>query len=634
MDVGDSAARFAAYVIGDIYNSTVKKITNSLVATQPFVENNLRDYANHYMTTYGQVRTIVSERPSNLLDIYQPLNFRLAGSIYTESQIIQELTRSKKIVIRGNAGAGKTLFLKNHFIRTIGNGQKIPILFELRGLNSNYTTLFEHVYNHALSMLPWINVEIFRKLLKNGKIELMLDALDEVSHKIRPSVNSSVGQLINEFPNLNIILTTRYGDRYASPASVAEYHVAPFEKNQAINLIRSIDFPEDPKQRFVRELEYHLYEKHRSLLSNPLLCSLMLLTYRRFAEVPDRLHIYYQQAYEVLFTRHDGEKDNGFNRDILSNLDVAQMQHVLDNFSAITYATDKFEFSEVEFINDLNTAIRSSGYNIKADLLKEDLIESVSMINRDGLEYKFFHRSFQEFFCAHYISTAASSVARECVNVVKTRDDTDSVIQMAYAINPGRFDEVWLSPTLESDLDEYRKNYQDRKYFNVVRSTLPSMSLSGDSAYFTLGVGQKSKNFGVYIRLVDDNPEGFVFDFIKVVRGKKGSKSNEIRKRIVDRIPALPVPKDIRSGIVGSDDYTIDLSDSNNAAFLSELEIWEPISKRIIAMLVEWQRLLEERKTIREASPLNIFRRAMVANVGRVEGDLRGGIRKPDTDED
>lgn len=472
-------------------------------------------------------------------------------------------------------------------------------------------------------------MEIFRSLLRAGKIELYLDALDEVSHTIRSSVNTNVTQLIAEFPKAKIILTTRYGDKYATPASVTEYHIQPFSLNQATSLIYALDFHEESKIRFCEALKSGLYEQNSGLLSNPLLCSIMLLTYRRFATIPDRLHLYYQQAYEVLFRRHDASKESGFRRDLLSGLDVAEMQAVLNHLAAVTYASEKFEFTETELTETLVGAINSVGVSSKPSEIRDDLIEAVSMIHPDGLHLKFVHRSFQEFFCANYISKSKSKIARLCIDAVKMRQDTDSVIPMAVALNPDRFEEAWLTPTLSEDLSRFESMMENKKFYAIVRETLPNIEVRGNYLLLSVGKDARSRNFDIYMSVLDAKSD---FEPIDYGRLKIISNYENLSAYFRSCITHTATPKEFKDQIQSGSIY-IDTEDRNLSG-LADLAVWEIAAVKIIATLRLWKAYLDKKTRQREASPLEAFERATLANMRRVEGDLGGRPRHVEGDGD
>lgn len=621
-DINDASAKFAAQIVSDIYRGTIKQATRSLLVTEPMVQSNLREYARKVSSQFSSVRTIASSTTSLLLDIYQPTVFDIEGAVIDESEFVRDVKNSRRAVVRGHAGAGKSLFLKRQFLRAISERRSIPIFFELRNLNSNFSGLFLKLYEHAHGFMSWLDMELFKRLLSVGKFEVYLDALDEVSHSIRATVNSQVATLINQYPKSTIIMTTRYGGRYSTPASIKEYHVRPFSLNQAVNLINALNFDDDPKGRFVRALQEGLFEKHSDLLSNPLLCSIMLLTYRRFASIPDRLHLYYQQAYEVLFSRHDAAKDNGFKRDIISNLDVAEMNSVLNYIAAVSYASERFEFSETEFSEMISESLLSSGIDARAVDVKNDLEEAVSMIHPDGLYLKFVHRSFQEFFCASYISKATNSLARACIDAVKMREDTDSVIPMSIALNEDRFKEAWMLPTLNQDIERTTHLSSSKRHFDVVREYLPTITIRDDGIEMQPGSSPKSRNMSIYMLAM-----GLNGSMHSAQPGRNSKRTPTGKSSFVDLIRDLStnvvLPQAYRQRL-NSPSPELDLEDANWIG-LADLSIWEQPASIISASMKRWHTEIGESTEEREVSPMAAFERAREAGMRRLEGDLAGG---------
>lgn len=108
----------------------------------------------------------------------------------------------------------------------------------------------------------------------------------------------------------NILITSRPDDIFSSWEEFQILTIAPFTKEKSIGLIEKIDYDETVKNKFIAHLNKDLFKKHESFLSNPLLITIMLLTYDQLAEIPNKLHIFYEQAFDTLngrqsYTRKD-----------------------------------------------------------------------------------------------------------------------------------------------------------------------------------------------------------------------------------------------------------------------------------------------------------------------------------------
>ena len=69
-------------------------------------------------------------------------------------------------------------------------------------------------------------------------------------------------------------------------------------------------------------------------------------------------------------------------------------------FCIITYLKERFSFSRTELREALQAALNLEKFSINIDHLTNDMIESTCLIQIEGTDYIFTHRSFQEYFSA------------------------------------------------------------------------------------------------------------------------------------------------------------------------------------------------------------------------------------------
>jgi hypothetical protein len=108
-----------------------------------------------------------------------------------------------------------------------------------------------------------------------------------------------------------------------------------------------------------------------------------------------------------------------------------------------SYFREKFQFSESEILDYIRNAARFENVELKeADYLK-DLLESICILQRDGLFVSFTHRSFQEYFAAVFISRSPSISIGELLDNFCERP-ADNVIQMAFDMNRPLIEREWV----------------------------------------------------------------------------------------------------------------------------------------------------------------------------------------------
>ena len=69
------------------------------------------------------------------------------------------------------------------------------------------------------------------------------------------------------------------------------------------------------REQFIAALTPEYFSRLSEFLSIPLLATLMLMTYSDFAHVPQKMYIFYEQAFQTLFYKHDAIK-GAFSRTI------------------------------------------------------------------------------------------------------------------------------------------------------------------------------------------------------------------------------------------------------------------------------------------------------------------------------
>ena len=89
-----------------------------------------------------------------------------------------------------------------------------------------------------------------------------------------------------------ILISSRPDSRFSSWEEFYRYGVKPLTKKKALNLIGQLEYDQELKDKFLIALDENLYEDHESFSSNPLLLTMMLLTYEQIAEIPNKIHLF------------------------------------------------------------------------------------------------------------------------------------------------------------------------------------------------------------------------------------------------------------------------------------------------------------------------------------------------------
>ncbi|CCE04581.1 hypothetical protein BRAS3843_1090023 [Bradyrhizobium sp. STM 3843] len=416
---------------------------------------NLAPYYETTIARCSNIRTLISRDQSIPIDlIYVPTYLSAERKTINEDEFIERIPRDKAIIVCGSGGSGKSVFMRRLFLALAhGTHAALPILVELRGINTLVSSkILPYVY-HSLVLGPGsvISERQFEAAVKTGAIYLILDGFDEVAPEIRSSLEKELIELQRNNPNMVLIVTSREDERFSSWQNFVRFSVLPMAKKEVVELLRKLPYQKVIRNKFAEAVRTSLYDKHESFLSNPLLATMMLITYEQFAQIPDKIHIFYEQAFETLFFRHDTLKEAGFERKRYVDLAINEFKNCLSAFCISTYVKAKYQFTESEVLDAITAACRHEKLDVRpADFLR-DLIESVCIMQRDGTLITFTHRSFQEYFSACFISRSPSIDLADLLDKLSLQPQ-DNVISMVLDINRPLIERTWIAPRLRNIL--------------------------------------------------------------------------------------------------------------------------------------------------------------------------------------
>lgn len=414
----------------------------------------------HLDSTYRQYLTALLEKYSKaksfllrgeavpLYQFYVPLDLKTKNKTIIAPSIGDLLRLTNNTIITGSAGCGKSMLVRHLLLNSLLSKTRVPIFVELRQFNTFDGDLFQLIINTLTTHKFAMDAEYIRKAIGLGHFILFLDGYDEVAHGRRQHVRST----IHEFAKLNdknaFILTSRPDPELEGWQSFSIAQVAPLSLDQAHSLIEKLPFDDKLKTRFLTDLRADLFRKHQSFLSNPLLLSIMLLSYGQSASIPTKLSVFYNQAYEALFERHDVLKD-GFKRQVLSPLDIQDFARLFSVFCLQAYDKDKLEFTHIEALEYIESSQDIVGIRCNKENYLTDLIQAVCLMVQDGLEIVYAHRSFQEYFAARFICEARPDIQEQLIEKYMHMARYDSVFSMLHEMRPEIIEQHYMLPGLD-----------------------------------------------------------------------------------------------------------------------------------------------------------------------------------------
>ena len=397
-------------------------------------------YLKNSELRYNKVKTLADMTEPRTLEgengIYVDVYVEYKGKRISTSTVDNMMQISNNIIVLGSGGTGKSMLMRHLFVNTQHRGSYIPVLVELRKmLNVDKSdSLLKMVHSCIEEFDVRLDQTQFEYSLRSGKYLLLFDGLDEVKEEIRDRVENLIQELSKKYPRNGFVVSSRReGVDFKELETYTVVKSLPLEKEQAVELINRIGKKDDKVKEFSELLSKELFKKHKDFASNPLLLTMMYITFVDNNIIPEHLTDFYEAAYDALYKRHDANKDGVFERDYkCKKLGEKEFKDLFSYFCFQSYFIQQYEFSKEEICEYIKKGIER--LNLKElienpGMFFNDIKDIVCLIVEEGSKFKFTHRSFQTYFAAYYTATQVSDeqqktfLGKEIRNQNFLRDD-------------------------------------------------------------------------------------------------------------------------------------------------------------------------------------------------------------------
>jgi NACHT domain len=419
--LGFLAARFWE-TIGKGWTALVKKIDDwiySQFAGTPLFESvALQRYREALAENYQHLKIPfrVNQKPLEMSEVYVPL--KVAGSSDSDQvDAFGMIAQHRRLMITGIPGSGKTMLLR-HIAFSYGKGRlpslenrPVPVLVELHRLSDPELTeekliaaiveAFKH--NRFPDARRFVS-----ESLKQGKLMLLLDGLDEVNSGVRPVLVQRISDLLKTFDGqqrCRLIVTCRtavYDNEFANETDQT-LEVVEFTDQQMRRFLDAWQ-REIPAGKSIDQLMQTLRDRPRimALARNPLLLTIIshLYTDPSF-ELPRSRTEFYQVSTRILLEQWQDQLNKyrgGDKRRVLQYLALHQHQastQQLQDRRSIDYPV------VLEKIRQLLPSLNLDPDRDTIPLLDELVERSGLFLKIDGGDrYQFAHLTLQEYFAA------------------------------------------------------------------------------------------------------------------------------------------------------------------------------------------------------------------------------------------
>lgn len=393
------------------------------------IDEGLQLYTESWFHKISNVKTFLfNENPVKFEDVYVPLSLRYEKKTIEIPENVELLFKINNfITIVGHAGSGKTMLMKHCFLNILQRANYIPIIIELRRIDSTNMNLAEYISSSVFKLNLIRSESVFNKLLSDGRFIFFLDGFDEIAIKNKEIRSSQIEEFTDRYNKNLFMLTSRPGAGAESLSRFRTYHVSEMNEKQIRMFVeKQARYMDEEGEQIAKKIISTIYGSKnttiKEYLSNPLLLSMFILTFKYTPELPSKRSGFYFNVFDTLYCKHDTtSKTGGYLHEKKCKMEREQYLSLLQTFSYDSYLSSKYEFDSVYINEEFEKLKKKLNLKFQNDSMLYDLSVSIGIWVLDGLTYNFPHRSMQEYFAASLISKAEEKSRKLVYTNILTR---------------------------------------------------------------------------------------------------------------------------------------------------------------------------------------------------------------------
>lgn len=502
-----TTAKLLTPLITDLYQGAKKIGARGL---QKWEEKTFARKLAKRIQAIDEVKTIWNpDKAASLSSFYYPSKLILEGKPKLITRLFD--LDGKNAVIQGIAGQGKSILLRYLAIEEVlsNDAKRLPIFIELRTLSSKFT-LKQAIIKHLSSYDIEVDEDSLNYLQRSGRLAYLLDGFDELEESLEMETLQELEFLSHKYPELLIIVTSRPNNAVQKSAAFKVISLAPLTSGDYVPFINKLGIPLAQGSQ-IREAIRKSPSKLSSLISTPLMLTMVVIVYQSEYEIPETLPEFFDKLFHVVFTRHDKLKA-AYTRKHYSGLSERRLQILFEAFCFMSMqngftrslSLEQFEkaFEEaVEYVEDCKC---------NSEAFKTDLTKVACLMIEEGLDTTtFLHKSIMEYYAASFIKHSADEVAAMFYDeVIQDSRSWWEVLSFLRDIDTFRYSRDFAIPERNIILSNYFKVEQkrtDKELINIIAKCHPDLSValselderSGAFKISSFGPFQHEKHFGM-----------------------------------------------------------------------------------------------------------------------------------------
>ncbi len=390
---------------------------------------------------------------------------------------------SNIVYVVGGAGYGKSLFLSNIInnysdLKVENTSDYLVLYCDLKSYynngNDHGKTILSFLHESIINQfgIDYISTDIISYYLQRGRCIILLDALDEVTRDVRSELHKKIATFFSEENPNNLICITSRDRGFIPQKEIEVFEILPLTEKDIEDyldkMIRLGKFKRSDKDMFMDQASTLIQKK---FLNNFLVLSLLVNIFKSEKALPENKVDLYKKCFEYIAKKREEEKSKiGYN---WNNIYPLMKDSTFIKLAVLAAPNN----SDVERALIEETLIKQ--YRTKyideatTEVAIKEFLEFCS--NRTELfvpaavddKFKFFHRSFFEYFYARYIHQQHS--IEDMYKLLEEFDIDSEVFELTIAL-------------VKEDNEE---KYQDLIEYMFMKAT---ESLSDPNNYIAFGM--------------------------------------------------------------------------------------------------------------------------------------------------
>ncbi|PZV14390.1 MAG: hypothetical protein DCF21_12915, partial [Leptolyngbya sp.] len=343
----------------------------------------------------------------------------------------------------------------------------IPVMLELRQFDKPNGSI-KAVIAAELETCGFPHPEELTELfLKNGKLLVLLDGLDEVPASTLDHTLKEIRSLVDRYSDNRYIASCRVAAyTFGGFTRFKDVAMAAFEDEQIEQFIQNWfqkerDAETNTADRCWELLNSPDYQAAKELAQTPLLLTLLCVVYDEFQDFPKKRHALYGEALDVLLRKWASEKRIQRNP-IYQELSAELELDMLAEIAYTSFVDDQLFFSKERPINQIREFLvdnLNAPSHLDAEtVLKEIEIQQGILVERARGAYSFSHLTFQEYLTAKCIvdNNKVDQLVRDHVTDQHWRE----VFMLVAGLVPGKRGADDLLLAMEQQARTYLDSYK------------------------------------------------------------------------------------------------------------------------------------------------------------------------------